>query len=65
MPGSPRIEFGYNPPSGDRGKETIRPREYLGDLHQALDVATQGFSSIWVSVSAMKLFMDEVIPEFS
>ena len=49
MPGTPRIEFGYNPPSGERGRETIRPREYLGDLHQALDVATQGFSSIWVS----------------
>ena len=49
MPGTPKIEFAYNPPSGDRGKETIRPREYLGDLHKALDVATQGFSSIWVS----------------
>ncbi len=49
MASSPRIEFGYNPPSGERGRETIRPREYLSDLHRALDVATQGFSSIWVS----------------
>jgi len=51
MPGTPRprIEFAYNPPAGDRGKETIRPEDYLSDLKKALDVATQGFSSIWVS----------------
>lgn len=49
MANSPKIEFGYNPPSGERGRETIRPREYLSDLHSALDVASQGFSSIWVS----------------
>lgn len=49
MPGTPKIEFGYNPPVGDRGKETIRPNEYLDDLKNALDVAAQGFSSIWVS----------------
>ncbi len=49
MAKSPRIEFGYNPPSGERGRETIRPREYLSDLNSALDVATQGFRSIWVS----------------
>lgn len=45
----PQIEFGYNPPSGDRGKETIRPDEFLSDLEKALDVATKGFTSIWVS----------------
>lgn len=49
MPRTPRIEFGYNPPSGERGRETIRPNEYLSDLSSALDVATQGFDSIWVS----------------
>lgn len=49
MATTPRIEFAYNPPSGERGRETIRPREYLADLHQALDVATQGFRDIWVS----------------
>ena len=49
MPKKPRIEFGYNPPAGERGREVIRPREYLSDLHRSLDVATQGFSSIWVS----------------
>ena len=45
----PRMEFGYNPPCGDRGYELIRPREYLSDLHSALDVASQSFSSLWSS----------------
>ena len=44
-----RIEFGYNPPSGERGRETIHPREYLSDVQSALDVSTQGFKSIWVA----------------
>ena len=44
-----RIHFGYNPPSGERGQELIRPREFLQDLHHALDVASQGFDSLWVS----------------
>lgn len=43
------VEFGYNPPSGDRGQEHIRPREFLQDLHRSLDVASQGFDSLWVS----------------
>lgn len=45
----PRMEFGYNPPSGERGQEVIRPREFLGDLHNALDVAAERFDSVWVS----------------
>ena len=49
MPDKLRLEFGYNPPPGDRGREQISPREYLSDLHRALDVASQGFSSLWVS----------------
>lgn len=49
MRGKPLMEFGYNPPSGERGYETIRPREYLGDLHRALDVASQSFGSLWTS----------------
>ena len=49
MATSRQIEFGYNPPSGDRGRETIRPQEYMSDLKSALDVATQGFKSIWVA----------------
>jgi alkanesulfonate monooxygenase SsuD/methylene tetrahydromethanopterin reductase-like flavin-dependent oxidoreductase (luciferase family) len=44
-----RMEFGYHPPSGDRGFEIIRPREYLSDLHRALDIAAQSFPSLWVS----------------
>ena len=46
---SQHIEFGYNPPSGDRGREIIRPREYQSDLKSALDVATKGFKTIWVA----------------
>ena len=49
MPTRPKMEFGYNPPTGVRGLETIRPREYLSDLHRALDVASQSFSSLWIS----------------
>jgi alkanesulfonate monooxygenase SsuD/methylene tetrahydromethanopterin reductase-like flavin-dependent oxidoreductase (luciferase family) len=45
----PRMEFGYHPPSGDRGFEVIRPREYISDLHHALDIASQSFGSLWVS----------------
>jgi len=49
MTGIPRMEFGYNPPSGERDLEVIRPREYLGDLHRSLDAASQSFTSFWVS----------------
>lgn len=45
----PRMEFGYHPPSGDRGIEIIRPREYLTDLYRALDVAAPSFQSLWIS----------------
>ena len=44
-----RIEFGYSPPVGDRGIEVIRPRDFVADLQHVLDVATKGFTSIWVS----------------
>ena len=44
-----KMEFGYHPPSGDRGFEVIRPREYLSDLHSALDIASQNFGSLWIS----------------
>jgi alkanesulfonate monooxygenase SsuD/methylene tetrahydromethanopterin reductase-like flavin-dependent oxidoreductase (luciferase family) len=49
MPESRRLEFGYSPPVGDRGSELIRPREFVTDLHRALDLATRGFSSLWIS----------------
>ncbi len=45
----PRMEFGYHSPSGDRGFEVIRPREYMADLQGALDIASQSFGSLWVS----------------
>ena len=43
------MDFGYNPPCGERGYEVITPRNYLYDLHRALDVASQNFSSLWSS----------------
>jgi alkanesulfonate monooxygenase SsuD/methylene tetrahydromethanopterin reductase-like flavin-dependent oxidoreductase (luciferase family) len=49
MPSRPTMEFGYNPPTGVRGLEVIRPREYISDLHRALDVASQSFGSLWIS----------------
>jgi alkanesulfonate monooxygenase SsuD/methylene tetrahydromethanopterin reductase-like flavin-dependent oxidoreductase (luciferase family) len=49
MSESRRMEFGYSPPVGDRGAETIRPSEFVPDLRRVLDVAAQGFSSFWVS----------------
>ena len=49
MPTPTQLEFGYNPPTGDRGFETIRPATFVADLHHALDVATQGLPSVWIS----------------
>jgi alkanesulfonate monooxygenase SsuD/methylene tetrahydromethanopterin reductase-like flavin-dependent oxidoreductase (luciferase family) len=49
MPSRPTMEFGYNPPTGVRALEHIRPREYISDLHRALDVASQNFGSLWIS----------------
>ena len=43
------IEFGYNPPTGNRLLEPIVPRTFVRDLQNALDVASQHFSSIWIS----------------
>lgn len=48
MSASPRLEFGYCPPSGNRLFETVRAREFVDDLHAVLDVATQGFASLWI-----------------
>ena len=44
-----RMEFGYNPPSGDRGLEVIQRESYPSDLHSSLDLASQAFTSLWVS----------------
>jgi alkanesulfonate monooxygenase SsuD/methylene tetrahydromethanopterin reductase-like flavin-dependent oxidoreductase (luciferase family) len=43
------MEFGYNPPTGERGREAIRADHYIPDLTRALDMATQGFRSVWIS----------------
>src|SRR5690349_10411531 len=44
----PRLEFGYCPPAGHRNFETIRPAQFVSDLHHVLDVVTQGFTSLWM-----------------
>jgi len=43
------MQFGYNPPCGERGFETITRRDFLTDLHRACDVASQSFDSLWTS----------------
>jgi alkanesulfonate monooxygenase SsuD/methylene tetrahydromethanopterin reductase-like flavin-dependent oxidoreductase (luciferase family) len=43
------VDFGYNPPSGTRGVERFPAETFVRDLQDVLDVATQYFSSIWVS----------------
>ena len=57
------MEFGYHPPSGDRGIEIIRKREDLSDFQKAMDVAAQSFNSVWIS--DIKLFVDKIMPEFA
>ena len=49
MPHKPLMEFGYNPPCGERGYETIVRRDFLTDVHRACDVASQSFDSLWTS----------------
>jgi alkanesulfonate monooxygenase SsuD/methylene tetrahydromethanopterin reductase-like flavin-dependent oxidoreductase (luciferase family) len=46
---APRVEFGYNPPSGTRQFEQFPVDTFVRDLQDALDVASQSFSSLWVS----------------
>jgi alkanesulfonate monooxygenase SsuD/methylene tetrahydromethanopterin reductase-like flavin-dependent oxidoreductase (luciferase family) len=47
----PRIEFGYNPPTGLRGIERFAPdaRTFVRDLSDVLDIASQSFTSLWFS----------------
>ena len=42
------VEFGYNPPAGERGIERIVPRTFVQDLQGVCDYASQHFSSFWV-----------------
>jgi alkanesulfonate monooxygenase SsuD/methylene tetrahydromethanopterin reductase-like flavin-dependent oxidoreductase (luciferase family) len=43
------IEFGYNPPTGNRLLERVEPRTFVRDLQHVLDRACQHFDSIWIS----------------
>src|SRR5712692_5440265 len=49
MASARRIDFGYNPPTGNRLLEQVEPRTFVRDLQHVLDVACQIFSSIWIS----------------
>jgi alkanesulfonate monooxygenase SsuD/methylene tetrahydromethanopterin reductase-like flavin-dependent oxidoreductase (luciferase family) len=44
-----RVDFGYNPPSGTRQVEQFPPETFVRDLQNALDIACQSFTSLWVS----------------
>lgn len=44
-----RVDFGYNPPTGNRLIERVEGATFVRDLSHVLDVAVQHFSSIWVS----------------
>jgi len=44
-----RVDFGYNPPSGTRGIERFPAETFVRDLQDVLDVASQSFTSLWVS----------------
>lgn len=48
------IEFGYNPPSGDRGIEAINARTYVSDLHAVCDLASRYFTTFWISDHFMR-----------
>ncbi len=49
MSAKAQIDFGYNPPTGDRGLEVINPATFTRDLQQVLDAAQPYFSSFWIS----------------
>jgi len=41
-----QVEFGYNPPTGDRLLERVEPKTFVRDLQHVLDVACRHFDSI-------------------
>lgn len=43
------IDFGYNPPTGNRQLERVDPATFVRDLQHVLDVAARHFSSFWIS----------------
>ena len=49
MSTQPQVAFGYNPPTGNRLIERVERPTFVADLGHVLDVASQIFSSLWVS----------------
>ena len=49
MTSARRIDFGYNPPTGNRLIERVEGPTFVRDLTNVLDIASQHFSSLWVS----------------
>jgi alkanesulfonate monooxygenase SsuD/methylene tetrahydromethanopterin reductase-like flavin-dependent oxidoreductase (luciferase family) len=49
-----QVDFGYNPPSGDRGIETINARTYLRDLQETCDLASRFCGTFWISDHFMR-----------
>ena len=49
MSGRAQVDFGYNPPTGNRLIERVEAATFVRDLGHVLDFAAQHFSSIWVS----------------
>ncbi|MQG18626.1 MAG: LLM class flavin-dependent oxidoreductase [SAR202 cluster bacterium] len=45
----PTMDFGYNPPTGPRSMEKIIPSFFSSDLEKTLNIASNGFKSIWIS----------------
>ena len=45
----PHIDFGYHPPSGDRGIERVDPVTFRQDLERILDRYAASFESLWIS----------------
>jgi len=48
MAATRRVEFGYNPPAGERGIERIDPRTFVADLQRVADYASEHFDSFWI-----------------
>jgi alkanesulfonate monooxygenase SsuD/methylene tetrahydromethanopterin reductase-like flavin-dependent oxidoreductase (luciferase family) len=43
------VDFGYNPPTGNRLLERVEPATFVRDLQHVLDVASRFFTSFWIS----------------
>ena len=54
MAATRRVEFGYNPPAGERGIERINPHTFVQDLQQAADCASEFVDSFWVPDHIMR-----------